>query len=179
MSMAVRIYILRPFLCFSTVSRAIVCPGCKTLKSFGFLNTFWRLAFLDFAKVRYFLGTNSQASQVFDYSFDSGGARHLSLRVLQKSNSNGCSFSAPRLGCSSLSLSLLISSRILQSQDRLRLFLGVRFLGLRASGLPPPCLKARFQLNRVRRNIPKASTVDSMPCFSQWTSTFILFLLFR
>ena len=31
--------------------------------------------------------------------------------------------------------------RIIQSQDRLRLFLGVRFLGLRASGFPTALFK--------------------------------------
>src|SRR3989344_9272517 len=49
-SLAVSIYILRPFLCFSTVSRARTCPGYLGIKSFGFLKTFWRLVFLTLPK---------------------------------------------------------------------------------------------------------------------------------
>ena len=153
----------------------------QDLEILWFSQYFLAVGFLNFAKVRYFLRTNSQASQVFDYSFDSGGAGTFKFESIAKSNSNGCSFFSSEVGALvsvSKSFNLLQNSPIPRSSS---FVFGSSLLGIKSFPVfPPPCLKARFQLNKVLRNTPKASAVDSKPCFSQWTEVLSFsFLLFR
>src|SRR3989344_5906028 len=120
MSMAVRIYILRPFLCFSMVSKAMVCPGCKTLKSLGFLKIFWRLAFLILPKWDTFCGDFLKPPQsLINLSIvDELGCFNMPV-ASQKSKSRGWILSAPRLGCFSLRF---FNSSIILTSHKVLLF---------------------------------------------------------
>src|SRR3989338_7327221 len=142
MSMAVRIYILRPFLCFSMVSKAMVCPGCKTLKSLGFLRTFWRLAFLILPKWDTFCGDFLKPPQSL-----------INLSIVDE------------LGC--FSLRFFNSSIILTSHNLFLLIIGAWLLELRDSIFPRPCLSLRFQSNKVLLFALKASLVADNPYLSQ------------
>jgi len=93
------------------------------------------------------------------------GLGQMSLSGLQNSRRSGYSFSLPRLGYIALNLS--ISERIRSSQRRLRLTLGARLLGLRASTFLPPASQRAFQLNRVFRLTLAWSSTALRPCFCQ------------
>ena len=66
----------------------------QDFKILWFSQYFLAVGFLDFAKVRYFWGQTLKPPKsliILSIVVEPG---HLSLRVLQKSNSNGCNFSA-------------------------------------------------------------------------------------
>src|SRR3989344_8059282 len=166
MSMAVRMYILLPFLCFSMVSKATVCPGRKTLKSLGFLKIFWRLAFLILPKWDTLCGDFLKPPQsLISLSMvDELGCFNMPV-ASQKSKSRGWILSAPRLGC--FSLRFFNSSIILTSHNLFLLIIGAWLLELRDSIFPRPCLSLRFQSNKVLLFALKASLVADNPYLSQ------------